>query len=90
MEGARSHLLADKNFYYQKLSKQNDILGADKREDVENISSGNVIRLIDSFIEKMQGELDSRNLLQFNKRNQGRSFCNNQNTYWKLEKQSRK
>jgi hypothetical protein len=29
-------------------------LGADKKEEVENISSGNVIRLIDSFIEKMQ------------------------------------
>jgi hypothetical protein len=29
-------------------------LGADKKEDLENISSRNVIRLIDSFIEKMQ------------------------------------
>jgi hypothetical protein len=29
-------------------------LGADKREDAENISSRNVIRLIDNFIESMQ------------------------------------
>jgi hypothetical protein len=29
-------------------------LGADKKEDLENISPRNVIRLIDSFIEKIQ------------------------------------
>jgi hypothetical protein len=29
-------------------------LGADKKEDAENVSSRNVIRLIDSFIESMQ------------------------------------
>jgi ABC-type arginine/histidine transport system permease subunit len=29
-------------------------LGEDKKEDLENISTGNVIRLIDNFIEQMQ------------------------------------
>jgi hypothetical protein len=59
---ARSHLLLDKGFLYQKPSKQNDILGADKKEDVENISPRNVVRLIDSFIEQMQ---ETRKTLAF-------------------------